>query len=80
MVSEIKSKAITIIAVTLNVNPNNVSLTSRFTNDLGADSLDLVEVIINLERAFNIIISDYQVAKVFTVGEAISYIQENLRQ
>jgi len=56
-----------------------VTLASRFTNDLGADSLDLVEVIIELEREFNITIPDYQVENVVTVGEAISYIEENLR-
>ena len=80
MISKIKSRATNIIAATLRVNRNKVTLASRFTNDLGADSLDLVEVIIELEREFNITIPDYQVENVVTVGEAISYIEENLRQ
>ena len=80
MISEIKSRATNIIAATLRVNRNKVTLASRFTNDLGADSLDIVEVIVELEREFNITIPDYQVDNVVTVGEAISYIEENLRQ
>lgn len=50
-----------------------------FTNDLGADSLDTVELIMEFEKEFNIAIPDEQAEKIGTVGEAIEYIKKNIK-
>ena len=52
---------------------------ASFTNDLGADSLDTVELIMEFEKEFNIAIPDDQAEKIGTVGEAISYIEQNAK-
>lgn len=75
--SEIKSRVISIIVDKLGVDENEVSEESSFTNDLGADSLDTVELIMEFEKEFNIAIPDDQAENISTVGEAINYISEN---
>ena len=50
---------------------------ATFTNDLGADSLDTVELIMELEKEFNITIPDDQAEKIATVGDAIAYVEAN---
>ena len=52
---------------------------ATFTNDLGADSLDTVELIMELEKEFNITIPDDQAEKITTVGDAISYVEANAK-
>ena len=52
---------------------------ATFTNDLGADSLDTVELIMELEKEFNITIPDDQAEKIVTVGDAISYVEANVK-
>ena len=52
---------------------------ASFTNDLGADSLDTVEIIMDFEKEFNIAIPDEQAEKINTVGEAIAYIEANVK-
>ena len=52
---------------------------ATFTNDLGADSLDTVELIMELEKEFNITIPDDQAEKIVTVGDAISYVEANAK-
>ena len=52
---------------------------AHFTNDLGADSLDTVELIMEFEKEFNIGIPDDQAESISTVGEAIKYIEENAK-
>jgi acyl carrier protein len=52
---------------------------ASFTNDLGADSLDTVELIMEFEKEFNIAIPDDQAEKIQTVGEAVKYIEENAK-
>ena len=54
-----------------------VKTEAKFTDDLGADSLDTVELIMEFEKEFNITIPDEQAEKISTVGEAISYIESN---
>ena len=55
-----------------------VASESSFTNDLGADSLDTVELIMEFEKEFNIAIPDEQAENIQTVGQAIKYIEENM--
>ncbi|MDI9341724.1 MAG: acyl carrier protein [Sediminibacterium sp.] len=75
--SDIKSKVVSIIVDKLGVDSNEVTEAASFTNDLGADSLDTVELIMEFEKEFNIAIPDEQAEKIATVGDAIAYIQAN---
>jgi acyl carrier protein len=75
--SEVKSKVVAIIVDKLGVEENEVANDASFTNDLGADSLDTVELIMEFEKEFNIAIPDDQAENIQTVGDAISYIEEN---
>lgn len=75
--SEIESKVKEIIADKLGVDEADVKPEASFTNDLGADSLDIVELIMEFEKSFNITIPDDQAEKIATVGDAIAYIEEN---
>ena len=75
--SEIKAQVIAIIVDKLNVEESAVSNEASFTNDLGADSLDTVELIMEFEKEFNIAIPDDQAEKIATVGDAITYIEGN---
>lgn len=65
-----------IIVEKLGVDPSEVTETASFTNDLGADSLDIVELIMDFERKFDIEIDDNDADKISTVGDAIKYIEE----
>jgi acyl carrier protein len=76
--SDIKSKVIAIIVDKLGVAENEVTNEASFTNDLGADSLDTVELIMEFEKEFNIAIPDDQAETIQTVGDAISYIEKNV--
>ncbi|MBO4786764.1 MAG: acyl carrier protein [Prevotella sp.] len=75
--SEIESKVKDIIVEKLGVNEEEVKPEASFTNDLGADSLDTVELIMEFEKEFNISIPDDQAEKIGTVGDAIKYIEDN---
>ncbi len=75
--SDVKSKVVSIIVDKLGVEENEVTNDASFTNDLGADSLDTVELIMEFEKEFNIAIPDDQAENIQTVGNAISYIEEN---
>ncbi len=77
--SEIESKVKAIIVDKLGVDEAEVVPTASFTNDLGADSLDTVELIMEFEKEFNINIPDDQAEKISTVGDAISYIEANAK-
>ncbi|MFO7722809.1 MAG: acyl carrier protein [Bacteroidales bacterium] len=77
--SDIATRVKTIIVDKLGVDENEVTPEASFTNDLGADSLDTVELIMEFEKEFNIAIPDDQAEKIGTVGEAISYIENNLK-
>ena len=71
--SEIESKVKAIIVDKL------VNNEASFANDLGADSLDTVELIMEFEKAFGISIPDDQAEKISTVGQAIEYIEANVK-
>lgn len=76
--SEIESKVKAIIVDKLGVDESEVKAESSFTNDLGADSLDTVELIMEFEKEFGVSIPDDKAEKIGTVGDAISYIEANL--
>ena len=75
MTEDIKKKVKEIIVEKLGVDENEVTDEASFTNDLGADSLDTVELIMQFEKEFNISIPDDQAEKIATVGQAIEYIE-----
>ncbi len=75
--SEIASRVEEIIVEKLGVEASEVTPEASFTNDLGADSLDTVELIMEFEKEFNVNIPDDQAEKIATVGDAISYIEAN---
>lgn len=77
--SEIESKVKAIIVDKLGIDEAEVVATASFTNDLGADSLDTVELIMEFEKEFGINIPDDQAEKITTVGDAISYIEANAK-
>ncbi|MGZ6365607.1 MAG: acyl carrier protein, partial [Ktedonobacteraceae bacterium] len=69
-----------IIVEQLGVEESEVVPSASFTEDLNADSLDLVELIMSLEEEFKLQISDEDAEKITTVGEAEEYIEEHLRE
>ena len=69
-----------IIVEQLGVNESEVTSEAKFVDDLGADSLDLVELVMALEEEYNIEISDEDAEKILTVGDAIEYIQSHVAQ
>ena len=77
--SDIAAKVKAIIVEKLGVDENEVTPEASFTNDLGADSLDTVELIMEFEKEFNIAIPDDQAEKIGTVGNAIKYIEDNTK-
>jgi acyl carrier protein len=74
---EIMGKLKPVIAEQLGVDESEVTDTASFTEDLNADSLDLVELIMSLEEQFGLQISDEDAEKLTTVGEAVDYIYEH---
>jgi acyl carrier protein len=77
--SDIAAKVKAIIVDKLGVDESEVTVEASFTNDLGADSLDTVELIMEFEKEFDIAIPDDQAEKISTVGEAIAYIENNTK-
>ncbi|MFO7872989.1 MAG: acyl carrier protein [Bacteroidales bacterium] len=75
--SDITTRVKAIIVDKLGVDEKEVTPEASFTNDLGADSLDTVELIMEFEKEFNIAIPDDQAEKISTVGEAIEYIENS---
>jgi acyl carrier protein len=77
--SDIATRVKAIIVDKLGVDENEVTNEASFTNDLGADSLDTVELIMEFEKEFNIAIPDDQAEKIGSVGDAIAYIENNTK-
>lgn len=73
--SDVSSKVVEIIKNKLAVDAAEIVPAASFTNDLGADSLDTVELIMEFEKEFSIQIPDEDAEKIATVGDAISYIE-----
>jgi len=80
IMSDIASRVKAIIVDKLGVDESEVTPEASFTNDLGADSLDTVELIMEFEKEFNIGIPDDAAENISTVGEAIKYIDENVKK
>ena len=74
--AELESKVKALIVEKLGVEEDEVVTEASFTNDLGADSLDTVELIMEFEKEFDVTIPDEDAEKISTVGEAISYLTE----
>lgn len=73
--SDIRAKVVSIIVDKLGVEESEVTDEASFTNDLGADSLDTVELIMEFEKEFDLSIPDEEAEKIETVGDAITYIE-----
>jgi acyl carrier protein len=78
--SEIAEQIVPIIAEKLGVNPSEVTMDASFTNDLGADSLDTVELMLDFEKKFGISIPDDQQENIVTVGDVIRLIEEEQKK
>ncbi len=76
--SEVAQKVIKIVAEQLGVREEEITPESSFVNDLGADSLDTVELVMALEDEFGMEIPDEDAEKITTVGDAIKYIEEKM--
>jgi len=75
-VASVTERVIDIVSEQLGVNKDQVSRETSFVNDLGADSLDTVELVMELEEEFDINIPDDAAEKIQTVGQAIDYIEQ----
>jgi acyl carrier protein len=71
---QVESKVIKIVAEKLNIEEKNISAASRFQEDLGADSLDIVELLMEIEEEFGVNISDEESEKLKTIGDAMKFI------
>jgi len=78
MAKSVEEKVKEIIVEQLGVEEDDVTPNAKFIEDLGADSLDTVELVMALEEAFDIQIPDEDAEKISTVGEAIEYIKEHM--
>ena len=78
-VADIDGKVKAIIADKLGVDEKEITPQASFTNDLGADSLDTVELIMEFEKEFNISIPDEQAETITTVGQAVAYLEEHAK-
>ena len=76
---EILEKIKAIIVEQLGVTDTSVTMEASFIDDLGADSLDIVELVMALEEEFDIEIPDADAEKVVTVGDVVDYIKENVK-
>ena len=75
--AEIKVKVIEIVSKQLGVAKEKITRQSSFVNDLGADSLDTVELVMEIEDAFDLSIPDDAAEKIQTVGDAIKFVEDN---
>ena len=66
-----------IIAEVLNIDPEEITMNTTFVDDLGADSLDVVDLVMSLEEEFDMEIPDEAVANIKTVGDIVKYIEDN---
>ena len=76
--SDIASRVKAIIVDKLGVDENEVALEASFTKDLGADSLDTVELIMEFEKEFDLTIPDERAEEIQTVGDAVTFIQQEV--
>ncbi|MDI6767337.1 MAG: acyl carrier protein [Bacteroidota bacterium] len=77
--ADVEAKVKEIIMNKLGVEASQVTPAASFTNDLGADSLDTVELVMEFEKAFNLQIPDEDAEKISTVGDAINYLSSKAK-
>ena len=77
---EVEAKIIEIVSKQLGVGKEKITKDSSFVNDLGADSLDQVELVMEIEDAFDLSIPDDAAEKIQTVGDAVKYIDNNAKK
>uniref|UniRef100_UPI0032167818 acyl carrier protein n=1 Tax=uncultured Draconibacterium sp. TaxID=1573823 RepID=UPI0032167818 len=77
--SDVAAKVKAIIVDKLGVDESEVTTEASFTNDLGADSLDTVELIMEFEKEFDLAIPDDEAEKISTVGEAVAHIEQAVK-
>lgn len=75
--SDLASQVMAIVSEKLGVEQDKVQMETSFVGDLGADSLDMVELLMNLEDSFKMTIPDEEAEGIKTVGDAVKYIEEN---
>ncbi|MDX1429438.1 MAG: acyl carrier protein [Rhodothermales bacterium] len=80
MANDIASKVTAIIVEKLGVDESDITPEASFTNDLGADSLDTVELIMEFEKEFDLTIPDEEAENIATVGDAVTYLAEKTGQ
>lgn len=76
MSDDLSAKVTSIIVEKLGVDESDITPEASFTNDLGADSLDTVELIMEFEKEFDLTIPDEEAENIATVGDAVSYLSE----
>ena len=77
MANEIGDRIIEIVAEKLDKPKGEVSLEKSFINDLGADSLDIVELMMDIEDEFDLSIPEEEAQKIATIGDAVKYVEEH---
>ncbi|MBE98267.1 MAG: acyl carrier protein [Flammeovirgaceae bacterium] len=75
----LENKIKEIIVDKLGIEESEITDSASFTNDLGADSLDTVELIMEFEKEFNVSIPDEEAEKIQTVGDAVAYLKDNVK-
>jgi len=75
----LENKIKEIIVDKLGIEESEITESASFTNDLGADSLDTVELIMEFEKEFNVSIPDEEAEKIQTVGDAVAYLKDNVK-
>ncbi len=80
MAEDIEVKVIEIVAEQMNVDKSEITRETSFVNDLNADSLDTVELVMEFEDAFELSIPDEEAEKIQTLGQAIDHITENVNK
>jgi acyl carrier protein len=72
-----RQKVVSLVAERMGVDEDQITDDTHFVNDLQSDSLDMAELVIDLEEAFDISITDEEAQKIETVGQAVAYIEKN---
>ena len=77
--ASVQDRIVDIVAEQLGADKEKISIETHFVNDLGADSLDTVELVMELEEEFDINIPDDAAEKIQTIGEAVKHIEESIK-